>query len=348
MAGAGEPSSHKAPGLWAAYRLRWKRRRILWRAYQAGKGLNPVQDRTAQIKPSDILVFAVLRNEMARLPWFLRHYRQLGVRHFLMVDNGSADGSADYLAEQKDVSLWSASGLYRDAHFGRDWSNALLQRYGHSHWCLVLDADELLVYSGSSERDLTHLTRHLEARRQMAFGALMLEPYPEAPLGTLKLEPDSDPMQALNWFDSGPYRAVRQAPMKNLWVQGGVRERVFFDDEPRRSPTLNKLPLVKWNRRWAFVNSTHSALPWRLNLAYDGPGDARPSGVLLHTKFLSDVVGRAKEDRERAQHFHNPALFKDYYGKLASQPVLKTPDSVRYEGAEQLIKFGLMPKIDWG
>ncbi|MEX0337919.1 MAG: glycosyltransferase family 2 protein [Arenibacterium sp.] len=336
-----------APDLWTAYRLRWKRRRILWRAYQAGKDLQPVQDRTSQIRPGDILAIVVLRNEMARLPWFLRHYRALSVRHFLMVDNGSDDGGAEYLAGQGDVSSWSVPGLYRDAHFGRDWSNALLQRYGHNHWCLVLDADELLVYSGSPDKNLHDLTHLLDKRGQAAFGALMLEPYPETGLGSSPIEPEKDPMQTLRWFDKGPYRAARQTPMQNLWVQGGVRERVFFAHETRRSPTLNKLPLIKWNRRWAFVNSTHSALPWRLNLAYDGPGDKRPSGVLLHTKFLSDVVNRAEEDRARAQHFHDPTLFRGYYDKIAARPVLKTEESVRFESIEHLVRLGLMPAIDW-
>ncbi|MEX0280761.1 MAG: glycosyltransferase family 2 protein [Arenibacterium sp.] len=327
--------------------MRWKRRKILFRAHKSQKALKPVQDRTSRIRPDDVLAFVVLRNEMSRLEWFLRHYRGLGVRHFLMIDNGSSDGSFEFLAEQEDVSLWSAKGLYRDAHFGRDWSNALLRRYGHGHWCLVLDADELLVYSGYRTNDLASLTRRLDAQGTEAFGALMLEPYPEEPIGVVPLDPAVDPMKTLKWFDGGPFRAQRQPPMQNLWVQGGTRERVFFNDAPHRSPTLNKLPLIRWNRRWAFVNSTHSVLPWRLNLAYDGPGDNRPCGVLLHTKFLSDVVNRADEDAQRAQHFHNPALFKSYYSKIAAYPVLKTEASYRYENADQLVRLGLMAHIDW-
>jgi hypothetical protein len=154
-------------------------------------------------------------------------------------------------------------------------------------------------------------------------------------------------VKALCWFEGGPFRAVRQSPMQNLWVQGGARERVFFAETPRRSPTLNKLPLIRWNRRWAYVNSTHSALPWRLNLAYDGPGGRTASGVLLHTKFLSDVVARAVEDAVRAQHFHDPALFRDYYARIAARPSLHFDGSVRYKGAEQLVNLGLMGRIDW-
>ena len=50
--------------------------------------------------------FAVtVRNEIVRLPYFLDYYRRLGAGHFLVVDNGSDDGTHEYLADQPDVSV---------------------------------------------------------------------------------------------------------------------------------------------------------------------------------------------------------------------------------------------------
>ena len=60
-------------------------------------------------------------------------------------------------------------------------------------------------------------------------------------------------------------------PMRNLWLQGGTRDRVFFADRPECAPTLNKLPLVSWRRRYVYVNSTHSMLPPRLNRPMTAP-----------------------------------------------------------------------------
>ena len=285
-----------SPDLWTSYRLVWKRRRLLWRSFRSRHNLNPVSDRTSCVKPTDILLVMVVRNEAARLPWFLKYYRKLGVSHFLIVDNNSTDGSGDLLAGEGDVSLWSTDSVYRDARFGLDWSSWLLMRYGHGHWCLTVDADELLVYPYCDSRSLTDLTRYLDHVGQPVFGAHMLDLYPRNAIGTDQISPETDPIKHLCWYDPGPYRASRQFPLQNLWVQGGVRERVFFRDNPSQSPTLNKLPLIKWNRRWAYVNSSHSILPWRLNHLYSGPGGNDLSGVLLHTKFMPDVVARAKED----------------------------------------------------
>ncbi len=54
--------------------------------------LKAVQDHTRRIESGDILLFACLRNEVIRIPYFLDYYRRAGVDHFLIVDNGSTDG----------------------------------------------------------------------------------------------------------------------------------------------------------------------------------------------------------------------------------------------------------------
>ncbi|WP_437436885.1 glycosyltransferase family 2 protein [Ruegeria arenilitoris] len=327
------------------YRLRLKRRRLLWRSFRSRHQLTCLQDQTTQIRPGAILAFTTLRNEITRLPWFFRHYRALGVDHFLIVDNGSDDGSVEFLRDQPDVSLWQTPASYRAARYGLDWLTWLQVRHGHDHWTLMVDADELLIYPDYDRNSLHDLTAELDQQGRIGFGALMLDLYPKGPLGAQNYNPETDPTEVLSWFDPGPYRAQRQSPLGNLWVQGGVRERMFFADQPRHSPTLNKIPLVRWSRRYAFVNSCHSALPRNLNAAYDGPDGTIPAGVLLHTKFLPEVVGKSKIEKARRQHFHDPDQFATYYDSIADGPDMWTPQSVRFEGWEQLQRMGLMGKV---
>ncbi|WP_170361013.1 glycosyltransferase family 2 protein [Ruegeria arenilitoris] len=327
------------------YRLRLKRRRLLWRSFRSRHQLASLKDQTAQIRPGAVLAFTTLRNEVNRLPWFFRHYRGLGVDHFLVVDNGSDDGSVGFLRDQPDVSLWQTSNSYRDARYGLDWLTWLQMRYGHGHWTLMVDADELLIYPNHDSKSLHDLTGTLDQQGHIAFGALLLDVYPKGPLGAQPYDPEMDPTKTLSWFDPGPYRAQRQSPLGNLWVQGGARERMFFADRPRHSPTLNKIPLVRWSRRYAYVNSCHSALPRHLNAVYDGPGGKTPSGVLLHTKFLPEVVDKSSTEKTRRQHFHDPDLFGSYYDAIGNRPDMWTPQSVRLEGWAQLQQLGLMGKV---
>jgi len=109
-------------------------------------------------------LFATIRNEFDRLDAFLEHYRSLGVRHFLVVDNGSEVGSAEFLQTQPDVSLWVTHASYRQSRFGVDWLTWLQIKFGHNHWCLTVDADEFLEFSGRPSKDLNALIAHLDQK----------------------------------------------------------------------------------------------------------------------------------------------------------------------------------------
>ena len=325
--------------LWSAWRLRWKRRQLLWRAIRSGRDLTPLADRTAQIRKGDILAFVCLRNEIRRLPEFLAHYRALGVSHFLIVDNGSDDGSDLLLLDQGDVSLWHTRAAYRQARFGMDWLGALLFRHGHGHWCVTVDADELLIWPEHESRPLPLLTAQLDAQGVRGMGALMLDLFPQ---GRLARALPGTILQQLPFFDPGPYRCRIAQPRRNRQVQGGIRERVFFADRPERSPTLNKLPLIRWSRRYVYVNSTHSMLPPRMNDLWDGPGDPRLSGVLLHSKFLPDIGPRSAEELHRRQHFADPDAYRGYHQALIRDPVLWHCGAQRFRDWRQMVELGLM------
>lgn len=333
--------------LMAAYRLRWKRRRLLARAWRSRHDLRPLVDRTATIRDGDILAFSCIRNESIRLPWFLDHHRKLGVTHFLVVDNGSDDGSSDLLAAQPDVSVWTTRASYKASRFGMDWLTWLQMRHGHGHWCLTVDADELLIYPYWDSRDLRALTDWLTAQDRPMFGAMMLDLYPKGPVGDHTYHPGGDPLEHLHWFDPSGYTIRIQQPMQNLWIQGGPRARSFFAADPRRAPTLNKVPLVKWHWRYAYVNSTHSLLPPRLNRIYGTTGAEFPSGLLLHTKFLQTVIVRAGEEKARGEHFSNSALYDGYYDALTRNPDFWTPQSHRLSTWRALESLGLMSRGGW-
>jgi glycosyltransferase involved in cell wall biosynthesis len=327
---------------WFAYRMRWKRRRLLARALRRRKELRRHSVTPDRIRAASILAFSTMRNEMARLPHFLDHYRALGVDHFLIVDNESDDGTTAFLQEQRDVSLWQSGASYKQSRFGVDWLTCLQFRFGHGRWCLTVDADELLVLPGG--RDLRALTAYLDENGLDAFGAIMLDLYPKSSVSEGRVRPGDDPLDHLKWFDATGYRGRRHRVFDNLWIQGGPRDRVFFRSEPDRAPTLNKTPLVRWNRRFAYVTSTHQALPMRLNRVFE-PG--RPTGALLHTKFLPDIAAKSAEELERRQHFENSNLYAPYHRYLIAGVDLWHPGATRYEGPVQLERLGLIGRGNW-
>lgn len=349
MPGAGtktDITTSKPEGLWMrlrrAYKARWWRRQLIWRAFRKRRELTVLKDRTDQIAPGDVLVFSTMRNEAQRLPYFLEHHRKLGVAHFLIVDNDSDDGTTQMLRDQPDVSVWHTAHSYKESRFGVDWLNWLQTRFGTGHWCLVVDADELFIYPHHDQQDLSTLTSWLDRRGAHRMRALMLELYPKGPLNAQAYTAGQDPTEILNYFDSGGFVPLYQPGLHNEVATGGPRLRMFFRDEPRKAPTLSKIPLIKWHWRYAFVSSTHSVLPRALNYPPDTAQNDPVSGVLLHTKFLPQIVDRSREEKQRQEHFAYSAQYEEYYDKLIENPDFWLETSHQFQDWHQLVDLGFM------
>ena len=334
-------------GVWGRYRLRLRRKRLRFRAFRRRRELSVVVNRTKEIGRSDILVFAVLRNERVRLPYFLRYYRDLGVNRFLIVENGSDDGSREYLAEQKDVSLWTTSASYKGSRYGVDWVNWLLMRYGHKHWTLTVDVDEFFIYPFCDTRPIRALTDWLDTYALRAFPAMVLDMYPKGSIEATQYREGQNPFEIANYFDSGNYMISKNPTFRNLWIQGGPRARMMFADNPQEAPSLNKIPLVKWHRSYCFASSTHMLLPRGLNAVYDEWGGERPAGCLLHAKFLSTLKSKVDEEMVRKQHFAGSREYLAYAETLKDDPDLWCKWSEKYINWRQLEILGLMSKGKW-
>ena len=331
-------------GMWSKYKLRIERKRRRIRSLRKRRDLECVVDRSAQTKPGDIFLFTTFRNEKPRLKFFLEYYRRLGVTHFFCVDNGSDDGGREYLETETDVSLWTTEKSYKRANFGVDWLNGLKSKYAIGHWVLVVDVDEFFVYPHCDARPLKALTDWLDQYEIESFGTLMIDMYPKGRVEEARCAEGKNPMRATPFFDSGNYTTELNAKYRNLWIQGGVRQRVFFKDKPEIAPSLNKIPLVKWSRGNVFVGSTHSILPRRLNIVYDRKGGQNICGCLMHTKFLNTFSNKVEEELKRKEHYAASREYKEY---ASTSEEMWTRHSVRYKNWKQLEELGLMSRGNW-
>lgn len=337
----------RALSIVSSYRLRLQRRRWLIRALRKRRELSAVSNRTRQIRKSDVLLFCTARNERIRLPYFLEYYRNQGINHFFFVDNASTDGTGDYLKDQPDCSLWQTRHGYKRARFGMDWVNWLLLRYAHNHWTLTVDPDEFFVYPFCDTRPIQALTDWLDASSIKSFSAMLLDMYPKGRIDAQPYREGQNPLEIATWFDSGNYVIRKNPRYGNLWIQGGPRMRALFADKPALAPALNKIPLVKWERKNTYASSTHMLLPRGLNLTYDEWGGEKASGLLLHTKFLDTFTQKAQEELVRAQHYNASVEYKAYADLGGTDPDLWCNWSEKYINWRQLEILGLMSKGNW-
>ncbi|MEM7268596.1 MAG: glycosyltransferase family 2 protein [Pseudomonadota bacterium] len=331
----------------AAYSRRYERKRRLISAGLRARDLKRDSYRADAIQTGDILLFATLRNEGPRLPYFLDYYRSRGVNHFLIVDNGSDDEGPALLRAANDVSLWTTNASYRRANFGVHWMNDLMRRFAPGHWCLVVDPDEFLVYPHCDSRDIRMLTEHLDGGGRVSMGTILLDLYGEGPVSETTCAVGEDPVAAAPYFDPANYFIRRNDRYRNLWIQGGPRLRAFFHDRPMHAPALNKIPLVKWRAGAVFVSSTHAILPRRYNVTYDDEGGETLTGALLHTKFLSTLGQKVEEELTRGEHFAGGREYRAYSDQIDAGLTLWNDHSAKYEDWRQLVALGLMSRGGW-
>jgi hypothetical protein len=312
-----------------------------------GRELRVVQDNTESIGKGDILLFCTLRNEAFRIPHFLEHYRELGVQHFVFVDNGSEDDFQRIVQGDEDVSVWYTEKSYKKSSFGMHWLNHLLRKYGSNHWCVVCDPDEFMVFPYSDQRNLYELTGFLDGEHKRSFFCLLLDLYSDVPVEDARYPADRDPVEVCSYFDSRGYVQAVNKKYFNVWVQGGPRRRLFFRNNPCSAPAVNKMPLVKWKWYYSYISSTHAMVPRVLNIPHLSDYLA-PTGCLLHFKFFSVLQEKAAEEQVRKEHFSDSLEYRQYNKHMSGKTLpLIYEGSVKYEGWRQLVQLGLMNIGKW-
>jgi glycosyltransferase involved in cell wall biosynthesis len=319
-------------------------------------------------RPDEIRAFMTLRDEMQRLPQNFEHHRKIGVARFFAIDNGSTDGTKEFLLAQPDCHVFLTHNSYSEATCGLEWQHALLDEYGIDHWCLIVDADELFIYPGYEKQPLPDMAAYLDRNGAQGMFAFLLDMYGPGTIGEAIAASGRSLLEACRYFDSqyvwrSRFRIpILQGPrFPEFDIIGGPRLRMLFPLLYRHyyllraiwhinhylkvplpaalksAPALTKIPFVRWLPGTRY-QSPHATTPINLSGV---------TGVLLHFKFLEDFYSRVNIQLNRKEHRGDGIWITElerYLNKLKQNPSLKFryPGSVAYEGSEQLLRLGLL------
>ncbi len=320
----------------------------------------------------DIYVIAVMRNEFLRLPYWLEYYRSQGISKFYIIDNGSTDGTVEHLLEQSDCIVFQTFDSYKLSKSGIGWSNFIGQEYCVGYWCLIVDVDEIFVFSKKYGTTIREFIKTIESKGADSVFTLMIDMYSRKPMSELKYKPGTPFIDTCDTFDREPYISlpVKEFPYVN--IVGGIRQRLFFPAFTRRNildrigwkigkiskklkvfnnsnlikrisfqrpPAISKIPLIKWTNDFRLLSSAHTTTHRNL---FGG------RCALLHFKFFDDFYARAIEAVERKVHFNGASEYAAYAKLLQKNPdvLLESTYSTTYKNQDTLEELGIITSPD--
>jgi hypothetical protein len=319
------------------YKVLYERTIYTVKRIKHASSINKVDVNIQIIKKDHILLFAVLRNESLRLPYFIKYYKNLGVNHFFLLDNNSTDYTIQIASEMDNVNVLKTKDKYRNHWY---WMEYLLQKYGRNHWCLVVDIDELFSYPHADILSIRDVCNYLDKNKQTAIRSFLLDMYSGGQVEKAGYLPGNNPLEVVDHFDADFYEMMFMFPDRLRFMpfdfpifSGGMRDRVFGKSNP---PTiLSKVSLFK-NVKGTYLSQGMHAI--------NGARLSDLQGVVFHTKFLSDFIQEVEEECQREQHYGNAFYYKQFQKTLTAKPSLSFhhAGSVKYRDNQQLGELGLM------
>lgn len=275
------------------------------------------------------ILIAIVRDEIERMELFLEHYRLIGIEHFVIADNGSNDGTLEYLLQQNDIDVFYIGSKFRNGR-KEGWINRLMYFYGFHRWYLIVDADELLEWPERKEYALVNVIKVLELNKINRAGAIMLDMYSAG--GMYKYDLKSDKNVKL-YFDSDTYTEISDGD--KIFLTGGPRKRIYNMD-----CYLSKYPLVYLNEGEILINAHY----WYPYFCFN---DYPFIFGLLHYKLLSKTdLKKVKQYVSEQNHVNHSYEYKCYLEQYKRRNIYFYYEaSVPYGSSEDLSYVRYIKKI---
>ncbi len=293
--------------------------------------------RRVDVGPDELVVVCLVRDGAAYLAEFLAHYRELGARHVVFLDNGSTDRTVEVASAEPGVTVLRTRVPYRRIKVIA--KRYLTRRFGRGCWVLCVDIDELFDYPYRSRRPLRAFLGYLRAAGYTAVVAHLLDLFPRGPLRSAGASWRAEHrFYDVDAVDRQPYRekyrGANRPHNEDIDVYyGGVREAHFGV-----RPMLTKHPLQFPSGGLAYVNS-HNVRGARV---------ADVSAVLLHYKYVSGFVEYARRVAREGGFYAGSAEYESYVDALERAPDLGLySDGAReLRAVDQLVDEGFLVASD--
>lgn len=324
---------------------------------------------SGEVNHVTLSAFSVMRNEMYFLPAYFHHYRSLGVKQFVILDDKSTDGTREFLTQQKDCVVLSSPFRFGDMMYpsvagkgiraGQVLKGAIADRFLRNQLVIHSDADEFLVLpEGITIEAAANMMSHEDVNCVLSS---IVEMYPKSILDICSnsVPPHSiaDLLEIAPYFDAAPLVNVRAETPLLRKIGTSATNRLFslhniFDgrestrqrsrwrklllqDKPNSSVT-EKVNLFHLRGETRLLGSNYSSTPCSTSLLF----------ALLHFKFTPDLARRIRAATTELSHAGNSAKYFKYrllFERMQQSGLMSFlgPNSVQWESVSDLEAAGL-------
>ena len=282
----------------------------------------------------ELLVICVVRNGAEYVRPYVAHYRALGARHLVFLDNGSTDGTVDLLRECDGVTVLQTDAPYE--RYENSMKRYLAERFSRGRWNLIADVDELFDFPHSDRIGLRAFLEYLNRHGYTAVVTQMLDMFADRPLAAAPGEPDDELATAYPYYDLSAivphdHRLMDVGHLGIRFHWGGIRRTAFGT-----ANGLTKVALVRMDGRLEPFVAWHHVRHARF---------ADVSCVLRHYPFRPSFYRKVRDAVETGRYGRLTSdEYVAYWAGLSRQPDLnlRLPTARRLASLDELIASGFL------
>jgi len=304
---------------------------------------------------NELIVVSLVKNAEVQIHSFINHYIKLGVKHIVILDNGSTDNTISIASQFPQVSIYSCLLPFRE--YNLLMRKYLMRRFGRkNHWVLCVDADELFEYPNSDRIDLQTFLAYLNNGKYTTTVAYLLDMFPDQPIThtipeTTDLK-DAYPYYDLtsitktdyhNWYPYHGYtnQFIQKNKLENRLgnpeikhYMGGIRAKIF--DMPK--VYLTKHPLMYLDGKTELVHQHF--------VNYASVADI--TCVLYHYKFVTGFQALVNDAVKNGQYWNDSMEYRKYYEVLEKNPdiCLKSSNARKLGSVNDLVEQDFLQVTD--
>jgi len=195
--------------------------------------------RQLQLDASDVVLVCLVKDGELYIRSFLDHYRRIGVKHIVFMDNGSTDGTIEIASQYDWVSIVQCTLPAR--YYELPLRLYALEKFAKGHWCLCVDVDEIFDYPYSRQIPLSALLTYLSGHGYTAVVGQMLDMFAPGPLNSVPCSPtdwlldvyryyDVSDIEKVDYFGQDVAALYAHNTLSNSDIKvyyGGIRKKLF-------------------------------------------------------------------------------------------------------------------------